>query len=373
MSLRNFVKFFTARSLLEQVAAGLIVAIILGIWGLWWYFKIPKSVVIKTGPNSVSQTAVGDNVYQDLKIDDSRRQSGGIHIERVESGATVNINVIDYQDGVSQSAKSEVRALFQKARTHYANRELQEAIEDFARCLDLEKDSKKRGAINVQIGNCFYEQQMYLKSAEFYAAGLRESRKAKDLQGEASNLVGIANTYMDRPASSGEARGDNIRKAVEHYTDALKVFNKDEYPVDYATTQNNLGNAYMNLPSATPEEHAKNVRSAIDCYHRALEIYKKDEYPVQYATTQNNLGNTYTNLPSVTAEERAKNVRAAIDCYRAALEIRKKDEYPVEYAMTQNNLGNAYRALPSATPEERAKNVRSAIDCYQRALEIRKK
>jgi type IV secretory pathway VirB10-like protein len=64
MFIRNLVKFFTARSLWEQVVAGLIVVVISGIVSLWWYFKpkpdvpeAPNSVVSQTGPNSISQTA----------------------------------------------------------------------------------------------------------------------------------------------------------------------------------------------------------------------------------------------------------------------------------------------------------------------------
>ncbi|MEW6200609.1 MAG: tetratricopeptide repeat protein, partial [bacterium] len=114
---------------------------------------------------------------------------------------------------------------------------------------------------------------------------------------------------------------------------------KDEYPVQYATTQNNLGTAYTYLPSATPEERAENVRKAIACYKAALEIYKKDEYPVDFAMTQNNLGTAYTDLPSATAEERADNVKKAIACYKAALEIYKKNEYPQYFCQTAENLG----------------------------------
>jgi len=372
---RKILKFFKDITLWQGVAATVIGGVI-----LWLCFKqkpeppaIPNSVVNQMGPNSVSQTAVGDNVNQVLNIDKSRSPSGGIYIERIESGATVNINVVDYQDGVSKAEKGEVRKLFKEARAHYAKEEFREAIEGFARCLDLEEDSEKRGALNLQIGNCYYEQQKYLKAAEFYAAGLRESRKAKDLQGEASNLASIANTYMLRPASGKKVRGDNVRKAVEQYNESLKVFNKDEYPVDYAGVQNNLGNAYAALPLATSEERARNVRAAIECYRAAMEIYKKDEYPVDYAMTQNNLGDAYAKLPAATAEEQAKNIRAAIDCYRVTLEIRRKDEYPVDYAGTQNNMGNAYVYLPATTPEEQAKNIKSAIDCYRAALEIWKK
>jgi len=353
MSIQNIVDFFRNMTFVQGFIASLLATIVAGIAVFLWrrrkgrpeHSSTPDSVVTQVGSNLVLQTTVGNDVHQDLRVDKSHPQSGGVHIERVESGATVNIYPIDYQDGVSQAEKSEVRALFKEARTNYAGKEFVEAIKDFARCLGLEEDSEKRGALNLQIGNCYYEQQQYLKAAEYYAAGLRESRKAKDSQGEASNLSSIANTYMFRPASSGKVRGDNVRKAVEHYGNALKIFDKDEYPVDYAMTQNNLGNAYTNLPSATSEQRAENVRKAIECYKAALEIRKKDEYPVDYATTQNNLGTAYADLPSATPEQRAENVRKAVECYKAALEIRKKDEYPQYYCSTAANLGLALASI----------------------------
>ena len=58
----------------------------------------------------------------------------------------------------------------------------------------------------------------------------------------------------------------NGRRAIASYEEALAVYRKDEYPVDYAMTQSNLGNALMYLPSATAQERAQNVRRAVACY-----------------------------------------------------------------------------------------------------------
>jgi tetratricopeptide (TPR) repeat protein len=150
---------------------------------------------------------------------------------------------------------------------------------------------------------------------------------------------------MDLPAATPEERAKNVEQAIECYRAALEIRKKDEYPVDYAMTQNNLGTAYADLPAATPEERAKNIRAVIDCFRAVLEIYKEDEYPVQYAMTQNNLGAAYTDLPAATPEERTKNIRAAIECFRAALEISRKDEYPQDYCQTAANLGLALAAI----------------------------
>ena len=377
MSYEHFIEFFKQIELWQAVVAGLIVVAVAAFFA--WLFKrksqtktLPTNPPIITAPESTLQIADGSDTTQVINIDRSQRQIKGISFT-AEPGATINVNIFDYQDGVSQTEIPQVKGLFDKARAHLAKNEFRKAIAQFSSCLKLEKDPEKKGALNTQIGNCYYELRLYLKAAQFYAAGLREARKANDAEGQASNLASIGNTYCLRPAGTGQARGANVLKAVENYVRALEFFPKDKYPVQYATTQHNLGTAYTDLPSATPEQRAENVTKAIQCYQAALEIHKKDEYPLDYAMTQNNLGNAYKYLPSATPEQHAENVTKAIQCYQAALEIYKKDEYPVQYATTQNNLGVAYTDLPSATPEQRAENVTKAIQCYQAALEIHKK
>ena len=381
MSFDSVKSFFSNLELWQKVVAGLFVAFIVAIVGFIIRPVCERKpeqppISVTKGDESSVQIATGDRSKQEISVDKSEHITIGdksIFIGRVEPGATVNINVIDYQDAVAQSASEKVRNLFKEARAFYAQGEFSKAIEKFMLCLDLEKDREKLGAINLQIGNCYYELRHFMKAAEFYGVALTEARRANDRKGEASALCNIATTYLKRPSSDGLARGNNVRQAVEKYQQVLIIFQKDEYPVEYAMTQSNLGNAYRDLPSATAEERGENVRKAIQCYQNALEIYKKDEYPVEYAGTQSNLGGAYRNLPSATAEERGENLRKAIQYCQNALEIYKKDEYPVEYAGTQNNLGNTYRDLPSATAEERGENLRKAIQCYQNALEIYRK
>ncbi len=366
-------QFLLNTELWQKVVAGVIAGVLLLVIGALVKRgrppALPGSEVKTAWSDSPAQGASGSGITQTLALD---RSQGKVTIN-VEPGATANITIVDYQDGVVNSENPLVKELFVEARGYYRSGDFTRAIDRFERCLELEKNHERRGALNIQIGNCYSEQARYLKAAEFYGAGLREARQAGDAEGRASANVGIGNTYLRSPASDGPTRGQNVRAAVEHYRQALQVFLKDEYPVQYAMTQNNLGAAYGNLAAATAEERAENVKKAVACYRAALEIYKKDEYPVDYAMTQNNLGVAYSDLPAATAEERAENIKQAVGCYQAALEIRKKDEYPVQYATTQNNLGNAYRDLPAATAEERAENIKKAVDCYLAALEIYKK
>ena len=290
--------FFSNLELWHEVVGGVLVMAIAGVAG----FFIKKTLegrtkkrclesVVTTGPDSPVQVSSADGVTQDIQIDKSRREvRSAVVIERVEPGATVNINIIDYQDGIPQSAKPDVRTLFENGRVYYGKREFSQAIDMFKRCLKLETDAEKLGAINIQIGNCYYERRSYTMAEEFYKTALKEAREANDRKGEAAALASIGNSYIQRPAFDGPTRGENIRRAVKRYGEALLIFNKDEYPVDFAMTQNNLGNAYTDLPAATAEEGADNVGKAIKCYQAVLEIYKKDEYPQDYCRTTGNMG-----------------------------------------------------------------------------------
>ena len=267
----------------QQVIAAVIAAIIIAIPALFIkFFKrktqpnppTPITTVIP-GSESPSLVASGSDIKQEFRI--NRSHNEGINISNVAPGATVNITIIDYQDGLSQAPIAQVKTLFEQGRKYFAAKQFDKAIEKFTSAIQLEKDHEKLGALNLQIGNCCYEQYHFIKAAEFYDAAFREALQANDRQGQASALVSLANTYMLRPASDGTVRGQNVKQAVKHYKESLQIFTKDEYPIQYANTQNNLGNAYTNLPAETSQQRAENVRRAIECYKAALEIYKKEE------------------------------------------------------------------------------------------------
>ncbi len=60
-------------------------------------------------------------------------------------------------------------------------------------------------------------------------------------------------------------------------------------------TQNNLGNAYVNLPTG---DRGANLRRAIDCFEAALRVYTESDFPADWAMTQDNLGVAYRSLPT---------------------------------------------------------------------------
>ena len=173
------------------------------------------------------------------------------------------------------------------------------------------------------------------------------------------NNLGV--TYKNLP---GGDREGNLRQAIACFEAALQVWTREEFPVEWAMTQNNLGTAYLDLPGG---DHEENLRQAITCYEAALQVRTREAFPVDWAVTQNNLGNVYSILPILPGGDHEENLRQAITCYEAALQVRTREEFPVEWAGTQNNLGNVYSILPGGDREE---NLRRAVACYEAAFQV---
>jgi tetratricopeptide (TPR) repeat protein len=124
-------------------------------------------------------------------------------------------------------------------------------------------------------------------------------------------------------------------------------------------TQYNLGNAYSELPTG---DRGENLRRAIACYENALRVYTETEFPYDWASTQHNLGNAYSELPT---GDRSENLRRAIACYENALRVYTETEFPYNWAMTQNNLGVALAYLADETGDARL--LDSARACFEAA------
>jgi CHAT domain-containing protein len=170
------------------------------------------------------------------------------------------------------------------------------------------------------------------------------------------NSLGIV--YLDRIL--GE-RAQNLERAINCYQASLQVFTREAFPQDWAGTQNNLGEAYRDRIFG---EQAQNLEQAINCYQSALEVFSEGKFPQYSAMAQNNLGIAYYNR---ILGERSRNLEKAIQAYEIALQVYTFEAYPQDWAMAQLNLGNAYceRILG-----EKAQNLEQGIQCYQAALQV---
>jgi tetratricopeptide (TPR) repeat protein len=186
--------------------------------------------------------------------------------------------------------------------------------------------------------------------------GLLDSPLSSAEAARACNSLGVELVE----ASLGD-RTANLRRAIECFEAAMRVYTEQDFPQDWAVTQNNLGNAWQNLPTG---DRDANLHHAIECYEAALRVYTEQDFPQDWAMTQNNLGAAWRGLPT---GDREANLRRAIECYEAALHVYTEQDFPQDWAMTQNNLGTAWGNLPSG---DREANLRRAIDCFEATLRV---
>ncbi|MEH1912126.1 CHAT domain-containing protein, partial [Nostoc sp.] len=128
-----------------------------------------------------------------------------------------------------------------------------------------------------------------------------------------------------------------IELAIAAYNQALEVYTRSAFPVNWAMTQNNLGNAYGERIFG---ERAENIELAIAAYNQALEVYTRSAFPVNWAMTQNNLATAYGER---ILGERAENIESAIAAYSAALKVYTRNAFPQNNAETLLNLGRLYQ------------------------------
>jgi hypothetical protein len=81
----------------------------------------------------------------------------------------------------------------------------------------------------------------------------------------------------------------------------------------HATEQFELGAHYYNLRTGN---RRTNLQRSIECFTQMLRFYTADTFPLGYAATQWNLGAAYAELPG---GDRAANLARAIGCYGEAL------------------------------------------------------
>jgi tetratricopeptide (TPR) repeat protein len=85
-----------------------------------------------------------------------------------------------------------------------------------------------------------------------------------------------------------------------------------EQPEAYASHAASLGDLLAELPYVNRSE---NLKRAIVCYTAALRVYSEQDFPVEWAGTQNNLATAYADLPT---GDRAANLQQAIACFEVA-------------------------------------------------------
>ena len=137
-----------------------------------------------------------------------------------------------------------------------------------------------------------------------------------------------------------------FEKAIEIYTQALKIAEELDMKEEIIILLNNIGQAYYKLAD---------YDKALKFFRQNLKIEQKFGKPEDLSIVYNNIGMVY---------DAWNQFEKAIKYYEQALEIDRKYQNEKRVAIRLNNIGYAYRAV---------KKYEIALDYLQEALKIEKK
>jgi tetratricopeptide (TPR) repeat protein len=161
----------------------------------------------------------------------------------------------------------------------------------------------------------------------------------------------------------------NIADAIKAYQRAVRFFERESHPVEYAILHNNLATAYLSIPLSDSRENMREAL-AVQSFTEALKVVTVVDNPTEFAMLQNNLGNA---LQYARSGHPIENNLRALEAYDASLTVRNARDTPAEYANTVANKANCLRNLPD-DPEEPGKGngarLRQSGELYREALRV---
>jgi CHAT domain-containing protein len=154
--------------------------------------------------------------------------------------------------------------------------------------------------------------------------------------------------------------GENNRKAIDCYIQALEVFNRETSPLEWGQAQYSLAMAYKDLEG----DETNNIEKAIAATEATLQVYTRHEYPEEWAKTQQALGMLHLQRRS---ETRSSNIEKARHHFLAALHVFTQAEYSQEWAVLQHDLAMIYWQRFEGEPVD---NIERGIYYCESALHV---
>lgn len=153
---------------------------------------------------------------------------------------------------------------------------------------------------------------------------------------------------------------DNAEQAIESFTRALELRDRDDEPEEWARTQNALGVAWSERRRGDP---AANGQAALAALGSALEVRREFGDGDDIAGTLANLANLRLKVGGV---ERSENIERAVAEYREALALLDPDNSETRAPV----LFNLATALLERAGGDRAENIEQAIEALERSLAL---
>jgi len=196
-------------------------------------------------------------------------------------------------------------------------------------------------------------------SMSFVYFDIEEQNSKENFKIEIDILLAQASYY---------ANTNQFEKSINESNKILKKISYNDFPYEYAITQQKIGDSYLNL--AELKDNDTNLENSINAYNKALMIFTIDRYPIHYAETQKNIGVAYHNLANLKDNE--INLENSTNAYKEALIIYTINYYPFQYADIQNYLGDVYHDLSKIQKNgsDQAYQNNKSIVAYKEALKI---
>lgn len=231
-------------------------------------------------------------------------------------------------------------------------------------------DPLLRARIEARCGTA--HQAIPSENAKSLEAALACFEKAAPILKELGSVEEVAELEMNLGLVLQSLVGHNrarITDAIAAYQRALRTFNKEKHPKEFAILQNNLATAFLSIPF-TDERSKMREALAVQSFEEGLKVVDIIDHPIEYAMLQNNLGNA---LQYASSSHALENNLRALEAYDEALRVRTRATTPLEYANTISNKANCLWNLPidAAEPEsDVANNIKLARALYQEAHDI---
>lgn len=228
----------------------------------------------------------------------------------------------------------------------------------------------ERARITARMGTALQaipsETSTYLIKARNAYEGVRKILIDHGNANEVAELEMNLGLVLQSLAAQGQAP---ITEAISAYQRALRTFDAEAHPKEFAILQNNLATAFLSIPF-TDERAKMREALAVQSFEEGLKVVNLIDHPSEYAMLQNNLGNA---LQYVSSSHSVENNLCALAAYDEALKVRTRTTAPLEYANTISNKANCLWNLPDnpEIPEEgNAANLHEALKYYEEARDI---
>jgi tetratricopeptide (TPR) repeat protein len=181
--------------------------------------------------------------------------------------------------------------------------------------------------IYLKLSNLFKNKTLKEKSITSYINARDVYAKGKDRVKYGFAWAELSVAYM-----ACNPTIEDINQSINACNEALKVFQKNDFPVYYAETMNHLGNAYKAL---VKERDDKFFEENIRIFREAEEIFQgREMYHFMAGRIKHDIGDLYLNYalnPSHNNNRKAELLRESINIFKKANELNGLNEFLEKY------------------------------------------